>query len=61
MLKSSYEDVARTLILVESVEVADEYFEMFEALGKHTDLRVWTAYKGPKILDRKRTSTSALM
>lgn len=53
MLKSSYEDVARTLILVESKEVADEYFEMFEALGKHTDLRVWTAYKGPKILDQK--------
>ena len=53
MLKSSYEDVARTLILVESKEVADEYFEMFETLGKHTDLRVWTAYKGPKILDQK--------
>ena len=53
MLKSSYEDVARTLILVESKEVADAYFEMFEALGKHTDLRVWTAYKGPKILDQK--------
>jgi superfamily II DNA/RNA helicase len=53
MLKSSYEDVARTLILVESKEVADEYFEMFEALGKHTDLRVWTAYKGPKLLDQK--------
>ena len=53
MLKSSYEDVARTLILVENKEVADEYFEMFEALGKHTDLRVWTAYKGPKILDQK--------
>jgi superfamily II DNA/RNA helicase len=53
MLKSSYEDVARTLILVESKEVADEYFEMFEALGKHTDLRVWTAYKGPNILDQK--------
>jgi len=53
MLKSSYEDVARTLILVESKEVADDYFEMFEALGKHTDLRVWTAYKGPKILDQK--------
>ena len=53
MLKSSYEDVARTLILVESKEVADEYFEMFEALGKHTDLRVWTAYKGPNILNQK--------
>jgi superfamily II DNA/RNA helicase len=53
MLKSSYEDVARTLVLVESKEVADEYFEMFEVLGKHTDLRVWTAYKGPQILDQK--------
>tara|TARA_B100000900_G_scaffold399760_1_gene402666 strand:+ start:575 stop:1186 length:612 start_codon:yes stop_codon:yes gene_type:complete len=53
MLKSSYEDVARSLILAESKEIADEYYEMFEALGKHTDLRVWTAYKGPKILDQK--------
>lgn len=52
-LKASYEDVARTLILVESKEIADDYYDMFEALGKHTDLRVWTAYKGPKILDQK--------
>lgn len=53
LLKASYEDVARTLILVPSAEVADEYFELFDLLGKHTDLRVWTAYKGPQILKQK--------
>ena len=52
-LKSSYEDVARCLILVPNSEIADYYLNLFNLLGKHTDLRVWTAYKGPKILDQK--------
>src|SRR5210317_2398031 len=52
-LKQSFEDVARALILVPTSEIADEYAELFEALGKHTDLRVWTAYEGPKILQQK--------
>ncbi len=52
-LKHSYEDVARALVLVPTAEVADEYAELFEQLGKHTDLRVWTAYEGPKILQQK--------
>jgi hypothetical protein len=52
-LKSSYEDVARCLILVPDSEIADYYLNLFNLLGKHTDLRVWTAYQGPKILDQK--------
>ncbi len=52
-LKSSYDDVARCLILVPDSEIADHYLELFNQLGKHTDLRVWTAYQGPKILDQK--------
>lgn len=52
-LKESYEDVARALILVPTAEIADEYFELFESLGGHTDLRVWTAYEGPKIQQQK--------
>jgi len=52
-LQQSFEDVARALILVPTSEIADEYAELFEALGKHTDLRVWTAYEGPKILQQK--------
>ncbi|MDA8566097.1 DEAD/DEAH box helicase [Schleiferiaceae bacterium] len=52
-LKSSYEDVARCLILVPDSEIADYYSNLFNLLGKHTDLRVWTAYQGPKILDQK--------
>ena len=52
-LKSSYEDVARCLILVPNSEIADYYLNLFNLLGKHTDLRVWTAYQGPKILDQK--------
>ena len=52
-LKSSYDDVARCLILVPDSEIADYYLELFNQLGKHTDLRVWTAYQGPKILDQK--------
>ena len=52
-LKSSYEDVARCLILVPDSEIADYYLDLFNLLGKHTDLRVWTAYQGPKILEQK--------
>lgn len=52
-LKSSYEDVARCLILVPDSEIADYYLHLFNLLGKHTDLRVWTAYQGPKILEQK--------
>ena len=52
-LKESYEDVARALILVSTAEIADAYFEIFENLGGHTDLRVWTAYEGPKIQQQK--------
>lgn len=52
-LKASYEDVARALILVEDKERAEQYAEAFELLGKHTDLRVWTAHPGPKILQQK--------
>ena len=52
-LKSSYEDVARCLILVPNSEIADYYLNLFNLLGKHTDFRVWTAYQGPKILDQK--------
>lgn len=52
-LKSSYEDVARALILVVDKERADLYAEAFELLGKHTDLRVWTAYTGPQLLKQK--------
>ena len=52
-LKSSYEDVARCLILVPDSEIADYYLNLFNLLGKHTDLRVWTAYQGPKILEQK--------
>jgi len=52
-LKSSYEDVARCLILVPDSEIAHYYLNLFNLLGKHTDLRVWTAYQGPKILDQK--------
>ena len=36
-----------------TAEIADEYFELFESLGGHTDLRVWTAYEGPKIQQQK--------
>lgn len=52
-LKASHEDVARALILVPTADLADAYFEWFEILGKHTDLRVWTAYEGPKIQQQK--------
>ena len=53
LLKRSYEDVARTLILVKDADVANEYLELFNKFGSHTDLRVWTAYEGPKILRQK--------
>ncbi len=52
-LKASFEDVARALILVQNSEIADEYERHFETLGKHTDLRVWTAYPGPQLLKLK--------
>ena len=52
-LKASFEDVARALILVQNSEIADEYARHFETLGKHTDLRVWTAYPGPQLLKLK--------
>ena len=52
-LKESFEDVARALILVQNSEIADEYAQHFETLGKHTDLRVWTAYPGPQLLKQK--------
>jgi superfamily II DNA/RNA helicase len=52
-LKASFEDVARALILVPSPEIADAYAALFEVLGNHTDLRVWTAYEGPKIQQQK--------
>ena len=52
-LHSSYEDVARSLILVPDSEIADYYLDLFNQLGNHTDLRVWTAYHGPKILGQK--------
>lgn len=52
-LKASFEDVARALILVPNSDLAEEYAELFKILGKHTDLRVWTAYEGPKILTQK--------
>lgn len=52
-LKSAYEDVARAVVLVPSKEEADILFELFEQVGGHTDLRVWTAYEGPKILQQK--------
>ena len=54
-LKESFEDVARALILVQNAEIADEYAQYFETLGKHTDLRVWTAYPGPQLLKQKET------
>lgn len=52
-LKSSYADVARALILVPNKEVAEEYGNWFDLLGKHTDLRVWLAYEGPNIQKQK--------
>jgi superfamily II DNA/RNA helicase len=52
-LKESFEDVARTLILVPDAEVAESYARYFEELGNHTDLRVWTAIDGPKLQDLK--------
>tara|TARA_Y100000385_G_C12915053_1_gene559961 strand:+ start:71 stop:679 length:609 start_codon:yes stop_codon:yes gene_type:complete len=52
-LKESFEDVARALILVQNSEIANEYAHNFEILGKHTDLRVWTAYPGPQLLKQK--------
>ena len=55
-LKSSYEDVARCLILVPDSEIADFYLHLFNLLGKHTDLRVWTAYQVPKILEQKENN-----
>ena len=45
--------MARCLILVPDSEIADYYLHLFNLLGKHTDLRVWTAYQGPKILEQK--------
>ncbi|MCH1406720.1 MAG: DEAD/DEAH box helicase [Schleiferiaceae bacterium] len=52
-LKQSHEDVARALILVQNSEIAEEYAQYFETLGKHTDLRVWMAYQGPQLLKQK--------
>jgi len=52
-LVASFEDVARALILVEDKERAELYAQAFTDLGKHTDLRVWTAYPGPQILKQK--------
>ena len=52
-LKSSFEDVARAVVLVPSKVEADRLEELFQQLGKHTDLRVWTAYEGPQILKQK--------
>lgn len=52
-LKHSYEDVARALFIVRTKEEVLALEETFEWMGKHTDLRVWTAFEGPDILKQK--------
>lgn len=52
-LKAPLDDVARLLILVPNAAIAQSYFELFEQLGRHTDLRVWQATEGGKILKQK--------
>ena len=53
LLKRSFEDVPRALIAVNDMEEAEAMKEMFDKLGKHTDLRVFTAYDKKKLDDNR--------
>ncbi len=48
-LKSALNDVPRALILVKDKASADNLKEIFDTIGKNTNLRVFTVYEGPQL------------
>ena len=44
ILKKAFEEAPRAIVMVESKEKAFELEEQFDLLGKHTDLRVFSAF-----------------
>lgn len=53
LLKRSFEDVPRALIAVIDEEEAEAMKTQFDLLGKHTDLRVFTAHSNKKLDDNR--------
>jgi superfamily II DNA/RNA helicase len=48
-LEAALNDVPRAIIVVPDKEKADQLKDMFDLIGKHTNLRVFTVYPGPKL------------
>jgi len=55
ILKKALNDVPRAMVLVENKEEADKMKDLFDEIGKNTDLRVHCVYPGPNILKVRDT------
>ncbi len=55
LMKAALNDVPRAMVIVENKEEADKMKELFDEIGKHTDLRVHCVYPGPNILKVRDT------
>ena len=50
ILKSALNDVPRAMVIVDTKEDADQMKQMFDEIGKGTNLRVHCVYPGPNLL-----------
>ncbi len=55
IMKLALNDVPRAMVVVESKEEADKMKELFDEIGKNTDLRIHCVYPGPNILKIRDT------
>ena len=50
MMKAALNDVPRAMVIVENKADADAMKQLFDDIGKHTNIRVHCVYQGPNLL-----------